>query len=420
MSLLDVDHLREIWNALRGNKVRTALTAFGVFWGILLLMLMMGSGNGLETGAMQEFAGSAHNSVFMWGQRTSKPYRGLPVGRQVQFTNEDVDAVRRKVPAAEIVCPHNQLGGYNGGNSVTRGTKSGGFSVLGEIPEIANVQAIPIVSGRFINALDVAERRKVAVIGLRVKDLLFEKGEDPIGESVRIRGVYFSVVGVFKSLQSGGETDRELQSIYIPFSTFQQAFHYGNRVDWIGVKSHDDVPATTTEDLVKAELRERHGIAPDDTRAIGSWNMEKEYRQFSGVFLGIRFLVWVVGLGTLAAGVIGVSNIMLVIVRERTHEIGVRRAMGATPFTITSQIVFEALLLTCTAGYAGLILGMFAMDSVALLTAGSDSQFFKNPGVDIGTALWALLILVVSGILAGLIPAWRASRISTVEALRSL
>jgi putative ABC transport system permease protein len=191
-------------------------------------------------------------------------------------------------------------------------------------------------------------------------------------------------------------------------------------VDWIGIKARDDASATDAEEKAKALLRERHDVAPDDTRAFGSWNMEKEFKQFSGVFSGIRFLVWTVGLGTLAAGVIGVSNIMLVIVKERTHEIGIRRAMGATPLSITGQIVLEALLLTSSAGYVGLILGMLAIDGVALLTRGSDAEFFKNPGVDIPTALKALVVLIFCGVLAGLMPAWRASRVSTVEALRAL
>jgi putative ABC transport system permease protein len=420
MGILDVDHAREIWDALRGNKVRTLLTAFGVFWGIFLLMVMMGSGNGLETGAMQEFAGSAHNSVFMWGQRTTKPYKGFPVGRGIELTNEDVDAVRRQIHEAEIVCPHNQLNGYNGGNPVTRGKKSGGFSVLGEIPDIAQEQSIPIIAGRFLNENDLTERRKVAVIGLRVQDLLFDKGENPIGQSIKVKGVYFMVVGLFKTERTGGDADREMQTVYIPFTTYQQAFHAVGHVDWIGIKARDDASATDAEEKAKALLRERHDVAPDDTRAFGSWNMEKEFKQFSGVFSGIRFLVWTVGLGTLAAGVIGVSNIMLVIVKERTHEIGIRRAMGATPLSITGQIVLEALLLTSSAGYVGLILGMLAIDGVALLTRGSDAEFFKNPGVDIPTALKALVVLIFCGVLAGLMPAWRASRVSTVEALRAL
>lgn len=420
MGLLDLDHWREIWNALRGNKVRTFLTAFGVFWGIFLLMVMMGSGTGLENGAMEGFTQGATNSLFVWGQRTSKPYKGRAVGREVELTDEDVVAVRTLVPEAELVCPRSQLGGFRGGNNVVRGTKSGGFSVNGDIPEFSVIQSISIRSGRFLNRFDLDERRKVAVIGPRVQELLFEKGEEPIGEEIRIQGVTFTVVGVFGSPRSGNRGEEDAQTVYVPFTTFQQAFHRGNFVDWLAIKSRDDVPATVTEEKVKTLLRQRHGVAPEDKRAFGSWNMEAEYRKFAGVFTGIRILVWIVGIGTLAAGVIGVSNIMLVIVRERTHEIGVRRALGATPASITGQIVLESLLLTAAAGYAGLIAGMLSIDAVAALIAGSESMFFKRPGIGIATAMQALSILIVSGIAAGLMPAWRAIRVSTVEALRSL
>lgn len=420
MSWIDADHWREIWGALRGNTVRTVLTAFGVFWGIFLLMVMLGSGNGLRNGSMQEFEGTATNSVFVWAERTGKPYRGMPVGRSLDLTMEDVDAIRAKIPEAEVVCPHNQLGGFRGGNNVTRGTKAGAFSVRGEIPDVATLQPIPLLSGRFLDPIDLSERRKVAVIGSRVVDVLFAHGENPIGEDIRINGVYFTVVGTFTSFQAGNHADRDLQTIYVPFTTFQRAFHYGNRVGWLGIKSRDDVPVSVTEARVKALLRQRHVVAPDDERAFGSWNMEKEYKKIEGVFTGIRLLVWIVGIGTLAAGVIGVSNIMLVIVRERTHEIGIRRSVGATPFAITSQILLEAFLLTASAGYLGLIGGMLTVDGVAALVAGSGARFFRDPGVDLQGALVALAILVISGIAAGLLPAWRAIRISTVEALRSL
>lgn len=420
MSLFDADHWREIWNALRGNKVRTFLTAFGVFWGIFLLMVMMGSGTGLENGAMEGFSDGATNSVFVWGQRTTKPYRGLPIGRPIQLTNEDVEALRAQVSEAVLVAPRNQLGGFRGGFNVSRGTKSGAFSIMGDVAEQARIQAIPIVAGRFLNPIDLAERRKVCVIGARAQEVLFERGEDPVGEDIRIQGVYFRVIGIHRPVGSGGQAERTSQTIFIPFSTFQQAFKYGNRVDWLSVLSAEGVPASAAEEKIKEVLRVRHDVAPDDERAFGSWNMEEEFEKIQGVFIGIRLLVWIVGIGTLAAGVIGVSNIMLVIVRERTPEIGIRRAVGATPLAITGQVVLEALLLTAVAGYAGLIAGMLSMDLVAGLVPGGEGTFFKNPGVDLGSALRSLGILALAGLAAGLMPAWRAVRIDTVEALRSL
>src|SRR6185436_4004419 len=301
---------------------------------------------------------TASNSFFMWAMPTSRHYAGFRSGRTFDLTSDDVDAVRASLPEVRVVAPRAQLGGYRGGNAVVRGTKSGTFNINGDVPEIVITESIPLSSGRFLNQLDLQDRRKVAVIGKRVQEVLFEKGEDPIGQSIKIRGVAFQVVGVFKSLHSGERAQRETQTIYIPFTTFQQAFQYGRKVDWIAVTARDDASAVVLEDKVKALLKQRHKVAPDDPRGIGSWNMEKEFQKMSGLFLGIRGLIWIVGIGTLAAGAIGVGNIMLVIVRERTKEIGIRRAVGATPWSIASQVVLESVILTASAGYVGVMAGM--------------------------------------------------------------
>jgi len=420
MSLFDLDHWQEIYNALSRNKLRTFLTAFGVFWGIFMLVVMLGSGNGLRNGVSQDFDNNATNTFFVWTQRTGKPYRGLPRGRSFDLTNEDVRAVREKVPEAKIVAPRNQLGGYRGGNNVTRGTKAGAFSVMGDIPEIRQIQSVHVTRGRFLNPLDLEQRRKVAIIGSRVHEVLFEPEEDPIGQNIRINGVYFRVMGVFRSSQSGGQADRDAQTIYIPFTTFQNAFNYGNTVGWLAITSVDDVPASVAEENVLTLLKGRHRVAPDDDRAFGHYNIEEEFLKFQGLFNGISILIWIVGSGTLAAGVIGVSNIMLVIVKERTNEIGIRRALGATPISVMLQIVVEALILTSIAGYLGLIAGMGVMDLTAsfLVSSGANTQMFARPGVGLSSALQALVILVVSGTLAGVIPARRAVSISPVMALR--
>ena len=420
MSVIDRDHWREIYETLRGNKLRTFLTAFGVFWGIFMLMVMLGSGNGLSTGVMQDFGDGATNSLFVWAQTTSKPWRGMPSGRFVQLDTGDTEAIRREVPEAAVVCPRNQLGGFRGGNNVTRGTKAGAFSVMGDIPEIAKVESIRLVEGRFLDPLDVAERRKVAVIGERVRALLFARGEPVVGEHIRINGVYFKVIGIFKPRRSEGGDEDANQTIFVPFTTFQSAFNYGQRVGWFAITAKDGIPASVVEAKVLALLRERHRVAPDDSRAIGHFNLEEEYNQLHGLFGGIRALIWIVGIGTLAAGAIGVSNIMLVIVRERTNEIGIRRAVGATPFTIMSQIVFEALVLTSAAGYLGLFAGIAAIEILAALLAGSAVPAFKDPQIPLTSAFATLAVLVVSGILAGLVPAAHALKISTVEALRAV
>jgi putative ABC transport system permease protein len=420
MSLIDRDHWREIYEALRGNKLRTFLTAFGVFWGIFMLMVMLASGNGLWNGVRQGFDNGATNSLFVWTQRTSKPYRGMPTGRQVQLDTGDIAAIHQQIPEAAVICPRNQLGGFRGGNNVSRGTKAGAFSVMGDVPEIARVQSVSVTAGRFLNHLDLEERRKVAVIGSRVREVLFAKDENPLDGSIRINGVYFKVIGVFKPSTSGDDREEQPQTIFVPFTTFKSAFNFGDRVGWFAIISKDRVPASEAETKVLALLKERHRVAPDDDRAFGHFNMEKEYGQIQGLFGGIDALVWIVGIGTLSAGVIGVSNIMLVIVRERTNEIGLRRAVGATPLAITTQIIFESLVLTTSAGYLGLMAGVGVVALIGKLIANSPAEMFRDPEVAFGSALATLAILIGAGILAGLIPARRAVKISPVEALRAV
>ena len=420
MSLFDRDHWREIYEALRGNKLRTFLTAFGVFWGIFMLMVMMASGNGLWNGVRQGFSDGATNSVFIWSQRTSKPWRGMRPGRQIQLDASDAAAIRAQVPEVEVICPRNQLGGFRGGNNVSRGTKSGAFSVMGDVPEIARLQSINVTEGRFLNRLDLDERRKVAVIGTRVREVLFGRDEQALHSTIKINGVTFNVIGLFKPNRSGDDRNEEAQTIFVPFTTFQSAFNFGDRVGWFALISKEGTPASAAEDKVLALLKDRHRIAPDDQRALGHFNLEKEFNQVRGLFTGIGALVWIVGIGTLAAGVIGVSNIMLVIVRERTNEIGLRRAVGATPWTITAQIVFEALVLTTIAGYLGLIAGVGVVEILGRALAHAPSDMFRDPEVPFRSALTTLAVLIASGVLAGLIPARRAVKISPVEALRAV
>jgi len=419
--MFDLDHWQEIYHALARNKLRTFLTAFGVFWGIFMLMIMLGSGNGLQNGATQGFSDNATNSFFIWSQSTTKPYRGLPIGRRIRLSNEDTLALKQHIPEAKVIAPRNQLGGYRGGNNVTRGSKSGAFSVMGDYPEIMQVEKKIITSGRFLNRLDLEELRKVAVIGTRVKDLLFEDGVDPLGKEIRINGVYFKVVGLFRSMQRGENADEDTQTIYIPFTTFQRAFNYGDRVGWFAISSADNVPASIAEARILELLKQRHRIHPDDNRALGHFNLEEEYNEVQGLFLGIQTLIWIVGIGTLSAGVIGVSNIMLIIVRERTNEIGIRRALGATPISIIGQIVTEAIVLTTIAGVGGLMIGAWLMELInyAIVTSGAQPGMFANPGVGLTVALQSLVILILSGVLAGLMPAQRAVRIHPVAALRA-
>ncbi len=418
--LFDLDHWHEIQAALLRNRMRTALTAFGVFWGIFLLMVMLGSGSGLRNGVMRGFEGGATNSFFVWTQVTQKPWAGMPAGRHIDLRNADVQAIRDKVPEVAVVVGRNQLGGFRGGNNVSRGRKTGAFSVMGDYPEIQRIQSFRTTTGRFLNPIDIAETRKVAIIGTGVRDVLFESGEDPIGDSIVINGVYFQVVGVFKSSQSGEDADRDAQTIFVPFTTFQRAFNFGDRVGWLAVIARDDVPASDAEEKLLALLKARHKVAPDDLRAFGHFNLEEEYDQLRGLFSGIRLLVWLVGAGTLAAGAIGVSNIMLIIVKERTKEIGIRRAVGAKPSAVVWQIVLESVIMTASAGYLGMVAGIALMEVVGgLLPTGDEASMFTRPDVGLSEALQALGILVAAGLLAGLAPAQRALQVSPIVALRS-
>lgn len=417
--MFDADRWQEIYHVLAKNKLRTALTAFGVFWGMFMLVVLMGSGNGLRNGVLGNFGSFATNSFFMWGSTTSMPYKGFQKGRYVAFDNKDTEALRRELRGAEVVAPRCQLGGYRGTNYVTRGKFSGSsFSISGDIPEIMRISPKKIVQGRWINQKDLDDKRKIAVIGSRVRDVLFEKNEDPIGEYINISGIYFMVVGVHDLEFTSDHNERELESIMVPLTTFQQAFNWGDRVGWYSIMGSDDVEITQLEAKAKSILKKTHNVHPDDPRAIGGWNAAEEFGKISGLFIAINVLVWIVGIGTLLAGVIGVSNIMLVVVKERTKEIGIRKAIGATPFLIVSQIILEALILTGIAGYLGLSIGIWVLEMVND-AIGAGAGMFKNPEIDLSAALICLVVIVISGGLAGVIPARKAASVDPIVALRS-
>lgn len=419
--IFDKDNWQEIFSALKKNKLRAVLTAFGVFWGVFMLIIMLGSGNGLQNGVIKDFNKIATNSVFIWPQQTTISYKGFPRGRRFRFNNDDIKALKENIPEIEFIAPRNKLGGHRGISNVNRGQKNGAFSVFGDFPEIYFIKLMDITYGRFINHLDLRENRKVAVIGARVYKILFDQGEDPVEKYINIHGVHFKVVGVFNSKAVGDEEEEENQAIFIPFTTFQQAFNYGTRVSWFSLTSVKYVPVSKVEKKAIALLAARHHVAPNDIHAFGHWNTEKEFQKFVSLFHGISVLVWFVGTMTLIAGIIGVSNIMLVIVKERTREIGIRRAVGATPWKIISNIILESILLTAFAGYFGLVVGVGMLETVSkgLEIFGRSTDMFQNPGVDFQIAIIALIVLIVSGVLAGMIPAHRAVSIKPVDAIRN-
>jgi putative ABC transport system permease protein len=415
--ILERDSWQEIFATIKKNKTRTILTCLGVGWGIFMLVIMLGAGNGLKNGIMSDFSGVATNSFFIWTQKTAKAYKGMKPGRSFNYNNSDFYAIS-KIPEVDIVCPLNQLGGHNESINVDRGIKSGNFEVLGTYPSYTKIEQVRISDGRFINELDVLEKRKVCVIGEQVIKTLFKSNEKPIGQFIRINGVYFMVIGVSATTGNGDQARSQSQRISLPFSTFQNAFNYINVIGWFAISSKSNTPASVTEEKTIALIKERHKIAPEDNMAIGHWNMEVQFNKLNGLFDGINFLVWFVGLGTLIAGVIGISNIMLIIVKERTKEIGIKRALGATPINIIGQIMLESIFLTAIAGLIGLWISILLLELINSLL-GTSLPMFKNPTINIIVALKALVFLVCSGALAGLIPARKASLVSPVEALRS-
>ncbi len=418
--MFDLDRWQEIYHVLSKNKLRTFLTAFGVFWGIFMLVIMLGSGNGLQRGVTQNFGDMATNSVFIWTQQTTIPYKGFPRGRRYNFDNEDVVAIKNAVPEIKYLAPRLQAGGYMSTNNVIRGLKSGIFNIMGDYPAFNKIDPLNFIQGRFINDLDIKDKRKIAVIGSRVVDILFNKGENPVKQYIQIQGVYFQVVGVFKSKRTGEQADQENNNIYLPFTTLQQTYNYGNAVGFFSITSKDDIPVSVVEEKTIRLLKKRHSVAPNDDAAVGHFNLKKEFDQMQGLFFGIRMLVWIVGTGTLLAGVIGVSNIMLVVVRERTKEIGIQRALGATPWKVISQIMMESVVLTTFAGYFGLVVGVGLLELISFLlgTGGENTEMFVNPGIDFSVAVTALTILICCGAFAGMIPAQRAVSVKPIDALR--
>lgn len=420
--LLSRESWNEILEAMSANWFRTLLTAFGVFWGIFILVVLLAAGKGFENGVKQGFAGIATNTAFLWTQQTSKPYKGMPEGRRFNYRNDDVEALWQKVPGLLYISPRNQLGGFNGANNVVRGIKTGAFSVYGDTPDFIQQEPMDIIRGRFINETDMREYRKVAVIGQGVIDGLYDKGEEVIGSTIKINGVNFTVVGVYKKKgNNGGNREEGVKQIFTPFTTFQRAFNFGDLVGWMAITAEDDKSITELLPVIKGLLKERHKIHPEDDRAIGNFDLFQEFKKINGLFFILNFISYFVGILILISGVIGISNIMLIVVKERTKEIGIRRALGATPWNIRSQILLESIFLTIISGMAGIVLASGLLKLIDALMSGMDTSemMFANPSVSLAVVIAALSILIFSGLIAGMLPAQIAIKIKPVDALRT-
>ena len=413
------DRWNEILEALNANKFRTFLTAFGVFWGILILVLLLALTNGLKNGVTADFGDFATNSMFMWTQGTSMPYKGLPKGRNFNYKIDDVAAIKQSIPNLKYVSPRNQLGGFRGNNNVIRGTKTGAFEIYGDYPEYIKQQPLDILQGRFISYSDINANRKVCVIGSGVIKGLYDKNEEVLGTYIKVNGVNFMVVGTFKMSNSQGDNEQEANTIYIPFTTFGQAFNRGENVGWMAITANDNVPITSLKQQVFDLMKSRHTINPADERAIGHFDLSEQFARVNGLFTILTIVGYFVGALVLMSGIIGISNIMLIVVKERTKEIGVRRALGASPWTIKSQILQESLILTILSGMVGISFAALVIWALNyLLDMSGPVENFANPSVSMQVVFTALIILVVSGVLAGLIPANSATKMKPVDALR--
>lgn len=418
--IIDTEKWQEIFKTLGQHKLRTALTAFGVFWGIFMLTVLLGAGKGLENGVNEGFP-RVPNIVWVWVQgKTQVPFQGMPIGRQITLKPEDVAAIEKNVPSVGLIRGQNSVGIWSGTPPyAVHKDKNGTFYVEGMHANMENINSLALIEGRAINEFDDREKRKVVIIGTRVRTQLFEEGESPIGADITINGISFKVVGVFKSLANGNEQQEE-EKIYIPNDTLRYAF---NQVGWIGsfvIQPKPGIHARIAEEEVKKYLAELKKVDPSDAGVFGSFNLQNEFDKVEGLFTGIKVFSWIVAIGTIMAGAIGVGNIMLIVVKERTREIGLRKALGATPGSVVGMIVQESIFITTFAGYLGLVMGVLLLEGIGkLLDAnGGSAGFFGKPEVDFGTAFSALLVLVISGLLASLMPAAKAASVDPIVALQ--
>ncbi|EDM45667.1 ABC transporter, permease protein, putative [unidentified eubacterium SCB49] len=417
--MFNKDKWSEILEALNANRFRTFLTAFGVAWGIFILVSLLALVNGLRTGVSKDFGDFATNSMFVWTQQTSMSYKGLPKGRGFNFRTEDVQVLKDNFPQLEYVSPRNQLGGYQGANNVTRKEKTGAFTIYGDYPEYIKQQPMDITEGRFISYSDIEEKRKAVVIGQDVVTSLYDIDEEIIGSYIKINGVNFMVVGVFNATSSGGNSEEDANTIYLPFTTFSQVFNYGDIVGWMAITAKDNTSITQIKPQILSKLKEQRTIHPEDKRALGNFDLAQEFGKVNGLFDILTFVGFFVGTLILISGMIGIINIMLIVIKERTKEIGVRRAIGASPWNIRSQIIQESLTLTIISGMCGIAAAaglIWAMNF--LLDQSGPVDNFANPTVNINIVLIAFLILIISGIIAGMIPAMKATKMKPVDALR--
>ncbi|MEO0898334.1 MAG: ABC transporter permease [Bacteroidota bacterium] len=414
--MFDLDKWQEIFTTIWQHRLRTLATAFGVFWGIFMLVLLMGAGRGLRNGVHESTVLDATNSIWVLPRRTTMPYKGLQPGRTVVFTEEDLKYVEENVEGIEYISPEN---GIFGDCLVAYENNVGEFEVIAGAEDYFNIKVnLDYTHGRKINFPDNFDARKTCIVGDKITDVIFPKGVEPVGKFITINNVAFLVVGVFHDDGQGG---RFAERIYIPFQTYQNTFNATNRINLFAVTTLPGYSGNDVEERLTKALQIKHNIHPDDRRALLVMNQEKQFQEIQGVFTGIEAIILLVSIGSLIAGIMGVSNIMIIVVQERTKEIGVRKALGATPGSIVSLILQESMLITGMAGFLGLAAGIASIEGINAFMALNqiETDFFKNPFVEMRIAVFALIILLFAGFLAGWVPSRRAAKLRPIEALNA-
>lgn len=416
------DTWQEIYHSLRNNKLRTFLTMIGVGWGMFLFVSLLGAAKGMENGFNKLFSNFATNSIFLWAQNTSIPFDGFPKGRKTEIRLPDIDLLEKKIPEIDYISPQNSRGDFGTPTEkMSRNGKTASYTLTGDYPIGNKISAKKLIYGRSLNDADISGNKNVAVIGEEVYKNFFDakKNENPIGKSFNIKGIFFNVIGVFRVKQGGGGGMNNDKTVFIPLSTFTKMYNDGDRVGFFAIVSKPNADLTMVEDKVKLTLKDKYRISPEDTNAYGSFNLGKEFSKLTGFLTGMQLLTIIVGTLTILAGVIAISNILLITVKERTKEIGIRRALGAKPAEVRNQILLESVVITLTSGLMGFLFGILLLMVVNILTKDQDSFPFYNPTVNYGQVFTAMAVMVILGLIIGMIPAQRAVSIRPIEALRS-
>ncbi len=414
----DLDKWQEIWFSLQRHKLRTTLTAFGVFWGIFMLSLLIGAGRGLENSATQTLK-QMPNAIFIWVQNpTQMPFQGKPIGRWIQLKDDDINYLKLKLNSIDKIYAQNSVGRWSGSPAYTTyKTNSGSYSIEGSYQGLESMHQIEMSEGRGFNEADETERRKVVIIGKKVKENLFKAGETAIGNFINVAGINFQIIGVFKSSNVGAD-ESDTEKLYMPNASLRYSFNQLTTIGSILIVPKPDFDAYVIQDEAIKLLVERHQLHPSDSAVFGKFNMQKIFDQVFGLFTGISVFSWIVAIGTIMAGAVGVSNIMLIVVKERTREIGLRKALGATPASIIRMIIQESMVITIIAGYSGLVAGVLFLELANKIISMSGNDAFKDLSMDLHTGVVALIVLVTAGLIAALLPALKAAKVNPITALQ--